>query len=113
MKTAARVFLVFGILSGIGAIISALTFNSLMATLLPQLVAEAPELSMIEPYITPITIVLGILGAVQIILAIVSIVMTAKAKTTTPLKILGVFDLFFVNLLAGIFMLCIKEESLN
>lgn len=113
MKTAARIFLVFGLLAGIGGIISAFILHTSIGTIFPELVAQMPELATIEPYVNIFVIVIGILGAVQIILAIVSIVMTAKAKTTTPLKILGVFDLLLVNLLAGIFMLCIKESDVG
>lgn len=103
MKTASKVFLILSIVCGAILMICGayFAFGSFEGT--PEDLAD----------ITSSGISLIVTGILMLVVAILALVKLKKAKTHKELVGIGICAIFFCSLLAGAFILSIKDEDLN
>lgn len=109
MKTAAKVFLILGMVS---SSIMALIFGILMATI-PTLLAEIfANCGLGFDNITIIVlIVLVVISVTQIIFGTISLSKLDTAERKSQIIPWAILTILFSDILAGIFMLCIEESK--
>jgi hypothetical protein len=118
MKTAARIFTIIGLISAAISLLVVLVGWDMYVTILAETAAKqegvkltADILAQIKQMMAVYQIALIMVFLAGIVLGILALVKLSKATAKRQIIPWAVLSIIFVNPLAGIFMLCTKDED--
>ena len=118
MKTAARIFAIIGIVTAALMALIVLVGWDMYVTVLAETAAKqegvtltADLLAQIKQMMASYQIALILIAAAGIVIGILALVKLSKATAKRQIIPWAVLSIIFVNPLAGIFMLCTKDED--
>ncbi len=118
MKTAARIFAIIGIVTAALMALIVLVGWDMYVTVLAETAAKqegvtltADLLAQIKEMMASYQIALILIAAAGIVIGILALVKLSKATAKRQIIPWAVLSIIFVNPLAGIFMLCTKDED--
>lgn len=111
MKTASKVFLIMGMVILPLYAIMLFTSKDVMLEFLIQ--SEMQDVEMMDKLLSIMAIVMAVCSVIALVVGSLALQKLKTAKNKNELVLFGVLSIFFVNLLGGIFMLCVKNEDLN
>ncbi len=111
MKTASKVFLIMGMVILPLYAIMLFTSKDVMLEFLIQ--AEMQDVEMMDKLLSIMAIVMAVCSVIALVVGSLALQKLKTAKNKNELVLFGVLSIFFVSLLGGIFMLCVKNEDLN
>ena len=119
MKTASKVFLILTLIGSlIGLAWAILGWGSFVNIIAEVVAAEegirlsASQLAQVKDLVAPYQIMMIIAFAVPTIVSMIGLNKLKNARYKSELIGIGIVTILFANLLAGIFMLCIRDEDL-
>ena len=118
MKLAARIFAIIGIVTAALMALIVLVGWDMYVTILAEAAAAeqgvtltADILAQIKEMMASYQIALILIAAAGIVIGILALVKLSKATAKRQIIVWAVLSIIFVNPLAGIFMLCTKDED--
>ena len=119
MKTASKVFLILTLIGSLIGLVWAILGWDMFVNIIAEVVAaekgvklSASQLAQVKDLVAPYQIMLIISSIVPTIVSTIGLAKLKNARYKSELIGMGIVTIIFANVLAGIFMLCIKEEDL-
>lgn len=119
MKTASKVFLILTIVaSAIGVLVVIFGWEAFVRAIAESAAISAGVtlttslLQQVKDAVASYQILMIIVMAIPIVVSAISLKKLANAQWKSELTVMAILTLLFANLIAGILMLCIKDEDL-
>lgn len=119
MKTASKVFLILTIVaSEIGVLVVIFGWEAFVRAIAESAAISAGVtlttslLQQVKDAVASYQILMIIVMAIPIVVSAISLKKLANAQWKSELTVMAILTLLFANIIAGILMLCIKDEDL-